>query len=90
MAVFPFKRADKGERLQALAQQTGKRLSARSKYLGHMAAAQSYRAAAGARSTADRAGDYIRRHRGPSLGLLAGIASLIGFAVLRRRIRKLR
>jgi ElaB/YqjD/DUF883 family membrane-anchored ribosome-binding protein len=86
MAVFQLKKkgTTKG-RMQEAASRTAKEMSARSKYLGHLAAAQSYRAAAGARSAAGKTRGYARRNPITLIGIIAAIASLIGYGIYRRR-----
>lgn len=86
MAVFQFRKKETSKGgIQKAASRTAKEMSARSKYLGHLAAAQSYRAAAGARGAAGKTRGYARRNPKTMIGIIAAILSMIGYGLYRRR-----
>lgn len=87
MAVFQLRKPSNGGRMQKMARDTGKKIGARSRYLGHLAAAQRYRASAGVRSAAERSGRYFRRNPRKSIGAVAALMGLLGYMLMRRRRR---
>lgn len=71
-------------RAKNITRKAAQQVNARSKYLAHMAAAQSYRAAANGGDAMSRARSYIRRNPLAAAGIAAGIAGLLGFGLYRR------
>jgi ElaB/YqjD/DUF883 family membrane-anchored ribosome-binding protein len=83
MALFK-RNISTASRAREMTRETARQVNARSKYLAHLAAAQGYRAAANTGSVMSQTRNYIRRYPKASLGVIAGIAGLLGIGMYRR------
>lgn len=83
--AFLARKQTKTQQLGFAARRAGDSVRTRAKAMGHMAQAQGYRAASAANAAMARTGTYVRRNPLKSAGILAGLAGLIGWGVLRRR-----
>lgn len=72
------------DRAQDVVSDTTRQLQARSRYYAHMAAAQGHRAAAKADNMRFQTSNYVRRHPMATLGIAAGVFSLLSFLLYRR------
>lgn len=66
---------------------TAKQLQARSRYLGHLAAAQGYRAVASAEDLKTQTDGMLRRYPLRVVAMVAALAGVLGFSIFRRQRR---
>ena len=83
MALFSSKA--KTRQTSFAARRAAHSVGLRAKALGHMARGQGYLAAARSNAMLARSSGYMRRHPWASMGIVAGLMSLIGYGIARSR-----